>query len=194
MNTILYSDDVNLLSHWEKALDNKCDVCEDLDELLTYKESLIVINFSACKNNCEELLATLSANKNKVLVLHRVPNLSIGKKLLQSGAMGYGNAMMRNHFIVSALETIKDGMVWLYPEFTSELIMQIPSQKNNNDAEFQKLTQREKDVAILLKDGDTYKKVAEKLDITPRTVKAHATNLYTKLGVKDRIGLALLLK
>jgi two-component system, NarL family, response regulator LiaR len=194
MNTILYSDDVNLLSHWEKVLSSKFSVCEDLDELFKYEKSLIIINFSACEGSCENVLSKLKENENKVLVLHRVPNLATGKRVLQNGAMGYGNAMMREHFILSALETIKDGMVWLYPEFTSELITQIPSQKNDNEVELQKLSQREKDVAILLKDGDSYKTVAQKLDITPRTVKAHATSIYAKLGVQDRIGLALLLK
>lgn len=194
MNIILYSDDINLLSHWQEALGEECDVCEELDELFKYKNGLVVINFSACQGKCEDVLDKLVAGDNRVLVLHRVPSLSIGKSLLRRGARGYGNALMRAHFILSAIETIKDGMVWLYPEFTSELITQLPSQGSDNEAELQKLTQRERDVAILLKDGDTYKTVGEKLDITPRTVKAHATSLYTKLGVKDRIGLALLLK
>lgn len=194
MNTILYSDDVNLLSHWEKALDNKCSVCENIDELFECESSLIIVNYSACQKSCEELIQTLISHNNRVLVLHRVPTLITGKKLLKSGAMGYGNAMMREHFILSAIETIKDNMIWLYPEFTSELIQQIPSQNIANEVQLKKLSEREKDVAILLKDGDTYKTVAQKLDITPRTVKAHATGIYAKLGVKDRIGLALLLK
>jgi len=108
--------------------------------------------------------------------------------------MGYGNAMMRDHFIVSAINTINDGMVWLYPEFTSALILELPAKESDNEIELQKLTSRERDVALLLKDGDSYKIVAQKLDITPRTVKAHAGQIYTKLDLKDRLGLALLLR
>ena len=38
------------------------------------------------------------------------------------------------------------------------------------------------------------KDIAKNLDITHRTVKAHARHIYEKLNVKDRLGLALLLK
>ncbi len=109
--------------------------------------------------------------------------------------MGYGNALMRDHFIVAALNAIRDNMVWLYPELTSELIMDIPTTKESVDEEqLLKLTSREREVALLLKEAYPYKEIALKLDITPRTVKAHAQNAYAKLNVKDRLALALLLK
>ena len=194
MNTILHSDDINLLSHWQNSLGEESTVFDDLEELFNLKQTLIIINYSACNGACEDVLKELVANENRVLILHRTPTLRTAKMLLKLGAMGYGNAMMRDHFIVSAVNTINDGMVWLYPEFTSELITELPSQNENNEEELSKLTAREKDVAILLKDGNTYKVVAQKLAITPRTVKAHAGQIYSKLHVKDRLGLALLLK
>lgn len=194
MNPILHSDDMSLLSHWEKSLMHKCSVFDDLEDVLKLKRTLIVINYSACNGKCEDVLAKLVANENSVLILHRIPTLETAKRFLKLGAKGYGNAMMRDHFIISALNTINDGMVWLYPEFTSELITELPSQNRDNETHLQKLTSRERDVALLLKDGKSYKVVAEALDITPRTVKAHAGQVYSKLSVKDRLGLALLLK
>lgn len=194
MDLVLYSDDINLLSHWEESLDDKTSIYEDLEALFHCKRSLIIMNYSACQNSCEEIISKLLSGGNRVLMLHRVPTLLTAKKLLRAGAHGYGNAMMRAHFITSAVETIKDGMVWLYPEFTSQLIMQLPSQAKDIQDELEKLTPREQKVALLLRDGDTYKTIAQKLDITPRTIKAHASSIYEKLGVKDRIGLALLLK
>ncbi len=101
---------------------------------------------------------------------------------------------MRDHFIVSAIETIKENMIWLYPEFTTILIEDIPVKENKNSEILNVLSDREKEVALLLKDGNIYKDVAKKLNITHRTVKAHARNIYEKLNVKDRLGLALLLK
>jgi two-component system nitrate/nitrite response regulator NarL len=129
---------------------------------------------------------------NKVLVLHRTPDIKTAKIILKDGAHGYGNAMMRGHFILSAIDTMKEDMIWLYPEFTSLLIEEIPSR--NNEVNLDMLTKREKEVALLLKDASTYKVISEKLKITPRTVKAHANHIYEKLKVKDRLGLALLLK
>jgi len=195
MKVLIHSDDINLLSHWEKSLDSKCEIIDDLDELLTLKSSLIIVNFSACLPTCNDVLKFLISNDNKVLVLHRTPDLSVAKTVLRTGAMGYGNALMRDHFIVAALNAIEDNMVWLYPELTSELIMEIPTTKESDDEEqLSKLTQREREVALLLKEAYPYKEIALKLDITPRTVKAHAQSTYSKLNVKDRLALALLLK
>lgn len=195
MNILIYSDDINLLSHWQRSLSDNCAAIDDLDDLLEVSSSLIIINYSACLPNCEDVLKTLLSNDNKILVLHRTPDLTTAKKLLRVGAMGYGNALMRDHFIVSAVNAIEDNMVWLYPELTSQLIMDIPSSKDSSDEEqLSKLTSREKEVALLLKEAYPYKEIAIKLDITPRTVKAHAHNAYEKLNVKDRLALALLLK
>lgn len=194
MKIILHSDNINLLSHWQNAIKDNYSVVDDVDALLEVKSSIVIINFTACEPTCHEVIKKLTANANKVLILHRAPTLMMAKTLLKSGAMGYGNALMREHFILSAINTIKEGMVWLYPEFTSELITQIPATNSNNEVHLQELTAREKDVALSLKDGLSYKDIAEKFEITPRTVKAHAQHVYAKLGVSDRLGLALLLK
>ena len=194
MDIVLHSDDMLLLAHWEESLNQKCTLVDDLYELNMLENSLIIINYSACNSICENILLRLN-KKNQVLVLHRTPNIETAKRVLNAGAKGYGNALMRAHFIVSAVETIKDNMVWLYPEFTSMLIQEIPTQNENiNIKKLDILSEREREVALLLKDALTYKNIAEKLEITPRTVKAHAANVYKKLAVKDRLGLALLLK
>ena len=192
MNIVLYSDDLLLIDHWDKSLDEECILVDSLAELKSIKNSLIIINYSACASKCEDVLKELTA-KNKVLVLHRTPNVDTAKYILTHGAKGYGNALMRDHFIVSAVETIKDDMIWLYPEFTTMFIENIPS-KNKDNTRLNILSTREREVALLLKDGKIYKDIAKELDISPRTVKAHASHIYEKLNVKDRLGLALLLK
>lgn len=194
MSIILYSDDINLLAHWEKIPFGEYKVVDDLNDLKAFKSSIMIINFSAFNNTHKELIPLLQKKGNSVLVLHRTPNIQTAKEVLSLGAKGYGNALMREHFIVSAVETLKDGMVWLHPEFTSQLIMQAPAVKKDISEFLEQLSDREKEVTLLLKDAYTYKVIAQKLDITPRTVKAHAHSIYTKLGVKDRLALALLLK
>jgi DNA-binding NarL/FixJ family response regulator len=197
MKIILHSDDMLLLEYWEDAIKEKFTLIDDLDDLLEVEDSLVIVNYSAFDSSCEDILKKLKIKNNMVLVLHRVPNIETAKFVLKNGARGYGNALMREHFIVSAIETIKDGMIWLYPELTTMLIEEIPSttsKSNKNYLKLELLSKREKQVAIFLKDGLTYKEIANELKIKPRTVKAHAGKIYKKLSVKDRLGLALLLK
>lgn len=195
MNIVIYSDDMLLVEHWQKSLNEKSILVYTLDELKSVEDSLIIINYSACDSECDDVLKMLTA-KNRLLILHRTPNIDTAKYVLTHGAKGYGNALMRAHFIVSAVETIKENMIWLYPEFTTMLIEDIPvkQEENKNTEILNVLSDREKEVASLLKDGYIYKDIAKKLNITHRTVKAHASHVYEKLNVKDRLGLALLLK
>jgi len=197
MKIVLYSDDVNLLNHWQNALNKtKHTVIEELNDLETVVDTLIIINYEALNNRVFKVLKKLFENGNRVLLLHRVPDINVAKRVLQLGAMGYGNALMSPHFILSAIHTLRENMIWLAPDLTSQLIMDIPPQeeKNNIDELLSVLTKREKEVALLLRDALTYKEIADKLGISPRTVKAHAHAIYKKLDTHDRIGLALLLK
>jgi len=195
MKLILHSDDINLLNYWEKSFKQKYTIIDELDELKNSKGNIIVINYSAFNLTQAKTIKLLNEGLNLVLVLHRVPNIDTAREVLQYGAKGYGNALMKDHFLLSAIETIKEKMIWLHPEFVSQLIVQIPTTENKDNSMItSQLSDREMEVSTLLKDGDSYKVIAQKLNITPRTVKAHAQKIYAKLHVKDRISLALLLK
>jgi DNA-binding NarL/FixJ family response regulator len=195
MKIVLYSDDINLLAHWEKSLkDEMYSSVDDIEILRNFSDTIIILNYTSCHKECKSLLGELREQQNQVLILDRVPELTKAKRLLKYGAMGYGNAMMRAHFILSAVEALRENMIWLYPELTSQLILELPASGNSNTVLLQKLTTRERETALLLKEGLTYNEIAQHLEISPRTVKAHAQAIYKKLDVSDRIGLALLLK
>lgn len=195
MQIILHSNDLTLIDYWQHSLNRACEAVDCIEGLKNLVDSVVIINRTACTNSCRETVIGLTEKGNHLLVLDRVPDFAMAKQLLEWGVKGYGNALMRDHFLVAAVETLQEGMVWLYPEFTTQLITQLDGGPRNDHAlHLDKLSKREREVALLLKEGDLYKTVAEKLEITPRTVKAHAQKIYTKLSVKDRLGLALLLK
>ncbi len=53
------------------------------------------------------------------------------------------------------------------------------------------LSQREREIIILIAQGYKNKEIAEKMFITEQTVKNHLHNVFDKLGVSDRLELAL---
>ena len=53
------------------------------------------------------------------------------------------------------------------------------------------LTKREREVALLVAEGKTNKEIADILCISFHTVKAHIGNIYEKMKVDSRVGLAI---
>lgn len=132
----------------------------------------------------------------RVMVLSSIPDFTEAQHFLQLGAMGYGNAMMHESHLHSAYQALEEGKVWLHPDFITMMISQIRDQKNAHDKSLSVLdvlSQREREVALMLGDGATHQEISDALDITVRTVKAHASAIYQKLSLKDRLALSLLL-
>ena len=57
--------------------------------------------------------------------------------------------------------------------------------------EASRLTAREREVVLLICGGLKNKQIAEKLGITPGTVKVHLMHIFEKTGMKDRFALAV---
>ena len=53
------------------------------------------------------------------------------------------------------------------------------------------LSQREREIIVLIAQGYKNKEIAEKMFITEQTMKNHLHNVFAKLGVSDRLELAL---
>lgn len=138
-----------------------------------------------------ELLSHLP--ETKVLVLSDAPSYIEGSKLLSHGIRGYANTYIHQAHLQQALTAIESGNVWLYPEFMQELIRNATGSVKSNEAILQKLTERERETAQLVKEGLSNKEIASRLQITERTVKQHMSHIFEKLNVTDRLSLAMLL-
>ena len=53
------------------------------------------------------------------------------------------------------------------------------------------MTERELEIVRLVASGYKNREVSETLRISERTVKTHLTNIFQKLGVRDRVGLVM---
>nr|AOR51306.1 hypothetical protein [uncultured bacterium pL] len=132
----------------------------------------------------------------KFMVLSGVPDFNQAQFFLQNNAMGYGNAMMHESHLHSAFQTLGEGKVWLYPDFTTLLITQMQVRNAHEETASHRLdvlSPREREVALLLNEGKSHLEISDELQITVRTIKAHSAAIYEKMGVKDRLALSLFL-
>lgn len=133
-----------------------------------------------------------------IAVMTRIPSAAEAVKALQQGARAYLNAQAMPQVLKRVHDTVSSGAVWLgadLVEFLSGALQQVAAApaKQLVDPQWRELlTGREIQVAELIGKGLNNKLVAREMSITERTVKAHLTSIFNKLGIKDRLMLALM--
>lgn len=194
MKLYLVANDINVRERWMNAFSTvKPAVSSSFSSEIEY-DTVVFISDTIVVDLSEAERSNLFLHP--VMVFSLVPDFISAQKFLAMGAMGYGNAMMHESHLHSAFQALEEGKVWLHPDFISLMISQIRDHKNGKEKSLtllDGLSKREKEVALMLGQGDTHQKIADTLDITVRTVKAHATAIYQKLDVKDRLALSILL-
>lgn len=123
-----------------------------------------------------------------ILILTAYDDVQYVLGLLEAGAAGYLLKSARGHDVVAAIRAVRAGESVLHPSIIAKLLeraMGIPVEgdrlqwKNN-------LTDREIEVLRLAATGMSNKEIAERLSVTVRTVKAHASNIFVKMNVASR--------
>ena len=187
----------NLKRDYEKMKNGLVDYdlknIENREELLTLKDNIVIINTSVNLEKEEETIEILLENRNRILILESSPKLINAQNWLLLGVHGYGNSMMNDIYLKSAIQTINNGLTWLIPDITMEILSKLNSDSLNQKDVLNQLSKAEQQVAILLKDGLSNTKISEELKLSINTVKSHIKNIYLKLEVKDRFSFINLL-
>jgi DNA-binding NarL/FixJ family response regulator len=104
---------------------------------------------------------------------------------VQAGAKGYLLKGVPRSELFEAIRVVHQGGSLLQPVVASRLLNQIAA-PDSEAAPVEELTPREKDVLLLLAQGQQNKEIAAELVITERTVKFHISSILAKLGAGNR--------
>jgi len=135
----------------------------------------------------------------RIIVLTAAPDEREGIALLKAGARGYCDREIDASLLEKATEVVLRGEIWvgrkLIPHLLEELTLLTEQQRRqapgNSDDRLEKITPRERQIVELLSGGASNKEIAKRLSVTERTVKAHLTAIFRKLGLSGRLQLAL---
>jgi DNA-binding NarL/FixJ family response regulator len=105
---------------------------------------------------------------------------------LDAGAVGYLLKDADPPELIAAIRAAADGDSPLHPKAASAVLS---ARAERRPA--QALSEREREVLELVADGLSNQKIAVRLGISEKTVKAHLTNVFRHLGVEDRTQAAL---
>ena len=106
---------------------------------------------------------------------------------LQAGAVGYLSKTMGLDTLLEAIRAVARGESILPPAIAAVVVRHL-ARKDPPAERTQPLTGRELQVLQLAAQGLTNYDIAQQLYISVRTVEAHLTHVYNKLGVGSRIG------
>jgi DNA-binding NarL/FixJ family response regulator len=139
----------------------------------------------------------------RIVALSETPDEREGVLALKAGARGYCARTIDPESLMKAVEAVQGGEIWaprrLVPRLVAELVSLMGHRERKElrpkpGSRLEKLTQRQRTIADLISRGASNKEIANRLQITERTVKAHLTEAFRKAGVSDRLQLALLLQ
>jgi NarL family two-component system response regulator YdfI len=105
---------------------------------------------------------------------------------LQAGARSFLLKDTDRQTLFHTIRAAAQGETLLQPDILARVIAHTQSPAANHQLPATDLTERELEVLTAVVRGDRNKEIARHLGVTERTVKAHLTNVYNKLGVDSR--------
>lgn len=150
---------------------------------------LVITDLDMGDVNGEDVLQYLKGKKPDlpIMVLSMHNESAVIKQLMLLGANGYLLKSSGKEEIFRAIEQVLGGNKY----FSDEVMQSVLSDKpviNSNKA-LAGLTQREKEIIVLVAQGKTNKEIGKDLFISLRTVETHRNNLMRKLELKGTASL-----
>ncbi len=107
---------------------------------------------------------------------------------LDAGASGYVLKEAASSDLVSAIESVHRGGMFLYPSLASKLVEEYFRRVGSGEerSTYEELTAREQEVLQLIGEGLTNQEIAERLTLSPHTVQTHRVHIMNKLGLHNR--------
>jgi DNA-binding NarL/FixJ family response regulator len=186
-------------------------------KLLEDEDDISIVGEAADGNECVAMMAKLRPDillldlnmpgKNGLAVLEEVNFDSLSTRAIvltaaeddrdavramRLGARGIVLKQSASDLLVKSIHRVYGGEIWLDNRITTE-VMKAFAKSSDGGARRDKplLSNREKELTQLIAQGFRNKEIGEQLFISEQTVKNHLHNIFDKLGVSDRLELAL---
>lgn len=116
---------------------------------------------------------------------------------LEAGASGYVLKGTPGSELIRIVSSVLDGEVYVAPGLAARAILrmrQAPAPQKPKSDQISGLTRRECEILGSAAEGMTNKEIANRLDLSEKTVKHYMTSILDKLGVRNRVEAVLAMK
>src|SRR5579871_3733468 len=176
---------------------------EVLDVLQQYEPDILLLDLKMPGLDGLGTLQRLQAarNRTRVIVLTASDDKNEFVQAMKLGTSGIVLKQTATDLLIKSIRKVHAGEIWLDSHTTAAVIRQFvsndevapPPQQAPQPRERERspLSQREREIVALVAQGFKNKEMVEKMFISEQTVKNHLHNIFDKLGVSDRLELAL---
>jgi DNA-binding NarL/FixJ family response regulator len=186
-------DDIDVVG----AVSDGRELVERIDEL---KPDVILLDLRMPNLDGLGAMQTLqhTGSKARVIILTASEDKNEFVQAMKLGCSGIVLKQTASDLIVKSIRKVHAGEIWLDSHTTAAVMRQFaapvessPSASAGKSRERSPLSAREREIVALVAQGYKNKEMAEKMFISEQTVKNHLHNIFDKLGVSDRLELAL---
>jgi DNA-binding NarL/FixJ family response regulator len=122
----------------------------------------------------------------KILILTVYDDEDLVARCLDAGAAGYVLKDSPPLQLVYAIQTVHRGQQYMSPRVLTGVVRQYIAQPADFKGGYELLSDREREILVLLAEGQSLKEIASRLNLSVKTVDAHKYNLMRKLDLHDR--------
>jgi len=159
----------------------------DFNEILKIKPDVALLDFNIFRDLTEDFA---NETQIKILIIGNKTLYSASDRriadLVSKGVAGILPPGADSYLLKKATKAISSGELWL----DRKTMRNILSYESFSKREV-KLTEAEKGIVSLICQGYRNKEIAQKLRVSEQTVKSHCNRIYKKVGVSDRLQLAI---
>lgn len=163
---------------------------EAVEKTRMLRPDLVLMDIAMPRMNGVEATRRIKRHcpETKVVVLTQYDDRTYVLPILQAGADGYILKQSDSQDLVEGIRAVLRGEASLSPPVARQLVDLVTSEpKPGPEAPEAALTDREREVLILIAEGYSTRQIAELLGISPKTVDVHRTNLMRKLNLHNRV-------
>lgn len=160
---------------------------ETLNKVFDVKPDILLLDLNLPDASGVSVLKEIRKKSKtiKVLILtvHNEPEYLM--ECLNNNMDGYILKDSDSQELINAIKVVFSGSKYIQPDLVPMLNARLVRKDTESDM-VKDLTKREKQILISIAQGKSNQDIGKVFDISERTVKNHITNLFKKIGVKDR--------
>jgi DNA-binding NarL/FixJ family response regulator len=160
---------------------------EAVNRAIDLKPDIVLLDISMPRLNgleaARRIHKALPSSHILVLTMHEDEEYVL--KMVRAGVSGYIVKDGAVSELIAAIRAVKSGKTWFGPQASQALADAWQDGAALPDDPLERLTNREREVLLLIIEGKTNSQVSETLGVSPKTVDNHRTRLMEKLGVHN---------